>query len=187
MSEVERLRERVETLEADLREATVDLDAAKEAHAAAQKDLDTRANALLVKRKIRRSMLLAVVLGGLPTLGVIAYTVLRYVEPERLTLEVRGVEGPAPAILGEACTLQFQPAFFPYNTLLKLSCGGQRIYGFDSFGQLTCEVSEQRVTTCLDDDDIAHGGDPRVRLDRSVGRMTVDDGANWRIELGFTE
>ena len=77
MSEVERLRERVETLEADLREATVDLDAAKEAHAAAQKDLDTRANALLVKRKIRRSMLLAVVLGGLPTLGVIAYTVLR--------------------------------------------------------------------------------------------------------------
>jgi len=88
---------------------------------------------------------------------------------------------------GEACSLQLQPAFFPYNTLLELSCGGQRIYGFESFGQLTCEVSERRVTTCLDDGDIAHGGDPRVRLDRSVGRMTVDDGANWRIELAFTE
>ncbi len=185
MSELECLRERAEALEADVREATVELEAAKEAHAGARANAEARAQATAAARGRRRTLLLVIVLGVLPVVGVLAYTVMSLVEPERLVLTVRGVEGPAPARLGETCSLQVQPAYFPYNALLKLDCGGQRIYGFESFGQLTCEVDDGRVTACLDDGDIEHGGDPRVRLDRSVGRMTVDDGDRWRIELSL--
>ncbi len=185
MSEVERLRERAEALEADLREANVELETAKQAHAEAQQQLDSRAHQLIARRKLLRNGVLAVVFVGLPIASAVLYTVVRYVERERLSLTVRSVEGPAPAVVGEACELRLEPAYFPYNTQLELSCGGQRIYGFESFGQLTCEVDDGRVTACLDDGDIEHGGDPRVRLDRSVGRMTVDDGDRWRIELSL--
>lgn len=187
MSEVERLRERAEALEADLREANVELESAKQAHVEAQQQLDSRARQLVDQRKLRRNGVLAAVFVGLPIVGAILYTVVRYVEPEQLSLTVRTVEGPAPAIVGDACELRFQPAYFPYNTQLELTCGGQRIYGFESFGQLTCDVTDHRVTACLDDGDIQHGGDPRVHIDRSSGRMTVDDGDHWRIELTFTD
>lgn len=187
MSEVERLRERAEALEADLREANVELETAKQAHAEAQQQLDSRAHQLIARRKLLRNGVLAVVFVGLPIASAVLYTVVRYVERERLSLTVRSVEGPAPALVGEACELRLEPAYFPYNTQLELSCGGQRIYGFESFGQLTCDVTDHRVTTCLDDGDIQHGGDPRVRIDRSIGRMTVDDGDHWRIELTFAD
>lgn len=187
MSEVERLRERAEALEADLREANVELETAKQAHAEAQQQLDSRAHQLIARRKLLRNGVLAVVFVGLPIASAVLYTVVRYVERERLSLTVRSVEGPAPAVVGEACELRLEPAYFPYNTQLELSCGGQRIYGFESFGQLTCDVTDHRVTTCLDDGDIQHGGDPRVRIDRSIGRMTVDDGDHWRIELTFAD
>jgi hypothetical protein len=187
VSEVERLRERAEALEADLREANVELETAKQAHAEAQQQLDSRAHQLIARRKLLRNGVLAVVFVGLPIASAVLYTVVRYVERERLSLTVRSVEGPAPALVGEACELRLEPAYFPYNTQLELSCGGQRIYGFESFGQLTCDVTDHRVTTCLDDGDIQHGGDPRVRIDRSIGRMTVDDGDHWRIELTFAD
>lgn len=187
MSEVERLRERAEALEADLREANVELESARQAHAEAQQQLDSRAHQLVARRKLLRNGVLAAIFVGLPVAAAVLYTVVRYVEPERLSLTVGSVEGPAPALVGEACELQLQPAYFPYNTQLELTCGGQRVYGFESFGQLTCDVSDHRVRACLDDGDIAHGGDPRVRLDRGAGSMTVDDGDRWRIELAFTE
>lgn len=187
MSELERLRERAEALEVDAQTATAQLEAAKQAQAEALASAEARAQAIAKKRTTRRQLVLVVAFVVLPVVGVLAYTVMSLVEPERLVLTVRGVEGPAPARLGETCSLQVQPAYFPYNALLKLDCGGQRIYGFESFGQLTCEVDDGRVTACLDDGDIEHGGDPRVRLDRSVGRMTVDDGDRWRIELSLDD
>lgn len=188
----EALRATVEGLEDELARAHADVERLREELAEARAEHDERVAAEAVRlraRRARRTIALAVGVALVVAGAVTAYVLLQWVEQETLAGRVVAVEGPAPARDGETCTLLIEPVALPgpYNAWLRVDCGRQRIYGYDSFGHLRCETVDGRAVRCVDEDTTTSGGDPRLSFDRASRSLRIDDGRRWSFEVALDE
>jgi hypothetical protein len=175
----------IERLEKERDELRTAVEAQREALKEKQTKRDQQAKILAARRRARSILAIAIGQLLLAALGVGIYTYATYLEAETLRGHVDRLRGPAPAMMGDPCSLAIEPAYFPYNATFRIDCGGQRIYGHESFGHIRCETRAQRATSCVDDDAIGDGGDPRVRFDRARGRIDIDDGSRWAFSIAL--
>ncbi|HJL14705.1 MAG TPA: hypothetical protein RMH99_03560 [Sandaracinaceae bacterium LLY-WYZ-13_1] len=185
MSELEMLTARARQLEADRDALQTEIEEARARLEEERAEVDARTKRLANRRRTRRSLITIAVVVVLVVGAATTWTALRWFEEETLRAEVTDVHGPAPVSPGEACVLRLARNYGPYNADLVVQCGDLRLYGFESFGALDCEVEDGRAVRCADDDTIAEGGDPRVRLDRASGTLAIDDEPRWGITLAL--
>ena len=183
MSELDRLREKVATLEAQAARARDARDEAKRALDSTRADVDARTKRLAQRRQTRQVLLALAIVHGVVAVGVCAWIVANYVGAERWRGDVVSVTGDgAPVDLGDACAVRLEPAYFPDNAHLTIQCEGGRVYGFDAFGTLDCEAEGGRAVRCEDDMTIDVDGDPAVRL--TSDGVEVHD-ARWSASISF--
>ena len=189
MSEQERdeatdLAERVEALRAERDRLVAEVERARLAveDKRAQRDASTKARVAAVRR---RQALIGSGIGTAVLAGLVVYIQRDSVDRETLRGQVASIAGPAPVAEGDACTVRVEPAYFPFNAWMQVDCGGRRLYGYESYGHIDCDSADGRAQRCEDGGAIVHDGDPHLALDRPAGRLVVDDGERWRIEVAL--
>ena len=182
----EALRQRIEQLTADRNERIVERDEAAARAEDLRKQHGVRVKAESLRLRKRR-VFIAAGISLVVLLGFGIYVFSTRVTEETLTGHVVATTGTAPAVEGEACRVSVEAAYFPFNTWLQVDCGTQRLYGHGSYGHVQCDTEEGAVTRCEDSGPIGHDGDPHIVLDRPAGRVVLDDGSRWRIEIAVGE
>jgi hypothetical protein len=104
------------------------------------------------------------------------------------TGRVTGVEGPAPAAEGGACSVTVEPApGTRFDARLRVECDGRTVYGRDGFGYLSCTMRDGTPERCEDRGGTRRDGDPRVVLDLPTDTVVVSDGPElpWTVRLAL--
>ena len=178
------LAARVAALSSERARLLGEVEAARRELADWQASRDERRKARVAARR-RGPMLAIFVLVGLGVAVIAGLVVLRLVEAETLYGHVTARIGEAPALADDRCVLRVEPAYLPYNGWIQLDCGRRRLYGYDSYGHLQCETRDGRASRCEDSGPIEVDGDPHLVVDRAAGRVQVDDGDRWRLEIAL--
>lgn len=175
-TQIRKLRDHADEVRSEIstmKERVTELEAQREA----------RVKTLVQKRTRRRIVAtvagLVIVIGG----GIGVWLYASYVESEMIRGRVIAVEGDAPAHVDDDCMVAIEPGSFPYNTYITVTCGNRRLYGYDSFGYIKCDMENGRATRCQDGGPIREDGDPNLSLRRSANRLHLDDGQRWSIDV----
>lgn len=177
------LRERVSRLRSERELAREQLAKAQRELEQARAEQIAEARTAASQRSVR--MLLSVVIGANVLLlgGVGAYLWSKRVSEATWAGRVTAAGGWAPASVGEACRAHLSSEMGPFNASLVVDCGGQRLYGYDSFGAMKCETAAARAVSCVDARAIGEDGDPSVRLDLRTGKLRLADGKRWHVDI----
>ncbi len=182
------LTAQVQRLENERNELSASVEKAREELRVAEARRDVRVMAIANRRRTRRILFVVGTVFFLVGGGAIAWIAKTYVNPETLRGHVAERYGPAPTEMGEACSILVEPAYVPYNGSLRIDCGGQRIYGYDSFGQIRCTTIDRVAVRCVDDEPMSQDGDPSVRFDKNTRRLVIEDqdhAAGWQTVIAL--
>jgi hypothetical protein len=178
----------------ELREAIDELEDEREALLAERDDLAKEVSAFgstidaRVKQRARRGIAIVLAILALVAIGgglvFYFYVDSRTIEPARLSGRVVAAQGTAPVTLGEPCTIDVAPNDVP-NAYVRVTCGGLRLYGHETFGQVWCERGSSGALRCVDEETIAADGDPQLDLDVEHASVTLSDGPAWRVMIAL--
>ncbi|MBX3275076.1 MAG: hypothetical protein KF729_32730 [Sandaracinaceae bacterium] len=153
------------------------------------------------RRRRVRGALMAFATVALGCAAVGAYAVARAGPDAAYAGTVRAVEGPAPADVGDACTVTVTPRYTDSNCRVVVSCGGRDLFGAATDVALGLGVGAQPrhptptlATTCTSaagslERAVSEPGTPsypRLSLEPARRTATLTSSAPaWRIEIAL--
>lgn len=99
--------------------------------------------------------------------------------------------GPAPAYVGTPCTVTTEPSSGTYNCRIRVTCGGQMLYGSGSSGYNQCQIRAtigSMPTMEIHDRGPSYSdGDPLLDAYLPAGPVSISDRmgpVTWRVSIG---